>query len=458
MTLFLALALVAALVTFGGSVLVWKLSLKYRLYPKIRERDVHTRPTPRLGGIAMFVGIVAAIAAAAFVSTLGSSRFSVVSIIFQNPTQMLAILGAALLIVLIGVADDIWDLDWTTKLAGQFIAAGLIAWQGVSIVSLPIGGITVGSSWMSATITVFTIVLVMNAINFIDGLDGLVAGVALIANGVFFLYTYLLVQKTSPLNYFNLASLLAIVVVGACAGFLPLNWHPAKLFMGDAGALLIGLLMATSAIAVTGQIDPASLGLGELFPAFIPIILPFAVLVIPLLDFGLAVVRRLRAGKSPFAADRKHLHHRLLDMGHSHLNAVLIFYAWTAVASVGCLLSFVFPVYFGIPSAWAFLLLGIGFLVCAAFTLAPLGRRKRLTVAAEADGDDRVGATVFDELESPEPVAVATGSVPVATGSVPVATGSVPGGSGDVAGPASGQGRPVESGDPELEHDDRRTS
>src|ERR687897_428872 len=123
MTLFLALALVAALVTFGGSVLVWK---------------------------------------------LGSSRFSIVSIVFQNPSQILAILGAALLIVLIGVADDIWDLDWTTKLAGQFIAAGLIAWQGVSIVSLPIGGRTVGSGWMSAAITVFAIVLVMNAINFID--------------------------------------------------------------------------------------------------------------------------------------------------------------------------------------------------------------------------------------------------------------------------------------------------
>jgi UDP-GlcNAc:undecaprenyl-phosphate GlcNAc-1-phosphate transferase len=428
MTLFLALALVAALVTFGGSVLVWKLSLKYRLYPKIRERDVHTRPTPRLGGIAMFVGIVAAIGAAAFVSTLGSTRFSIVSIVFQNPGQMLAILGAALLIVLIGVADDIWDLDWTTKLAGQFIAAGLIAWQGVAIVSLPIGGITVGSSWMSATITVFTIVLVMNAINFIDGLDGLVAGVALISNGVFFLYTYLLVQKTSPLNYFNLASLLAIVLVGACVGFLPLNWHPAKLFMGDAGALLIGLLMSTSAIAVTGQIDPASLGLDELFPAFIPIILPFAVLLIPLLDFGLAVVRRLRAGKSPFAADRKHLHHRLLDMGHSHLNAVLIFYAWTAVASVGCLLSFVFPVYFGIDSAWAFLLLGLGFLVCAAITLAPLGRRKRLTVAAEAEPVETDGVP-FDEFERARDAGGAHAAEHVAT--------------------TPGQARSVESSDPE---------
>lgn len=439
MTLFLLLALVAALVSFGGSVLVWKLSLKYRLYPKIRERDVHTRPTPRLGGIAIFVGILAAFGAAAFISSLGSTRFSNIAIIFQNPGQVLSILGAALLIVLIGVADDIWDLDWTTKLAGQFIAAGLIAWQGVSIVSLPIGGITVGSSWMSATITVFAIVLVMNAINFIDGLDGLVAGVALIANGVFFLYTYLLVQQTSPLNYFNLASLIAVVLVGALVGFLPLNWHPAKLFMGDAGALLVGLLMATSAISVTGQINPGSVGLEELFAAFIPIILPFAVLIIPLLDFGLAVIRRLRAGKSPFAADRKHLHHRLLDMGHSHLNAVLIFYAWTAVASIGCLLTYVFPLYFGIDAIWGFVFLGVGFIASAIFTLAPLGRRKRLTVAAEAK-PVAAAVSVYDELE--------TGPIPVHHVDLfdePVSKG----------GPVVARSRPVESGDPELEHHDR---
>ncbi|MGX5697047.1 MraY family glycosyltransferase [Agromyces soli] len=383
MTLFVALALLAAIVTFVGSFVVWKLSLKYRLYPKIRERDVHTRPTPRLGGIAMFVGVLAAFGAAWFISTLGPTRFANVAIIFQNPGQVLAILGAALLIVLIGVADDIWDLDWMTKLAGQFLAAGLITWQGVSIVSLPIGGITVGSSWMSAIVTVFAIVLVMNAVNFIDGLDGLVAGVSLIANGVFFLYTYLLVQQTSPTNYFNLASIIAVVLVGTCAGFLPLNWRPAKLFMGDAGALLVGLLMATSAISVTGQLNPGSVGFEQLFAAFIPILLPFIVLLIPLLDFGLAIVRRLRAGKSPFAADRKHLHHRLLDMGHSHLNAVLIFYGWTAVASIGCLLTYVFPVYLGIDSLWAFVLMGVGFVVLAAVTLAPLGRRKRLTVAAE---------------------------------------------------------------------------
>jgi UDP-GlcNAc:undecaprenyl-phosphate GlcNAc-1-phosphate transferase len=195
--------------------------------------------------------------------------------------------------------------------------------------------------------------------------------------------------------------------------------------------------MSTSAIAVTGQIDPASLGLDELFPAFIPIILPFAVLLIPLLDFGLAVVRRLRAGKSPFAADRKHLHHRLLDMGHSHLNAVLIFYAWTAVASVGCLLSFVFPVYFGIDSAWAFLLLGLGFLVCAAITLAPLGRRKRLTVAAEAEPVEADGVP-YDELEP------ARDDSEIRAAEHTAATRR--------------QARPAESRDPELERHDRPTS
>ncbi len=317
----------------------------------------------------MFLGIVVAFAVA--------SQVPFFSLVFAKPGPIFAILGAALFIVLVGVADDIWNLDWTTKLAGQLIAAGIVAWQGVQIYALPIGGITVGSSYMSLIISVLAIVLVMNAINFIDGLDGLVAGVALIANGVFFLYSYLLVREASPSNYFNLASLIAVVVVGACAGFLPLNWHRAKLFMGDAGAMLLGLLMATSAIAVTGQFDPASVGgshgRAQLLPAFIPIVLPIAILVVPLLDFGLAMLRRVRAGTSPFTADRKHLHHRLLDMGHSHLHAVLIFYAWTTVISVGLLLFILQPFW---P---AVVFLAVGSLGCAWFTLAPLGRRRQVT-------------------------------------------------------------------------------
>jgi UDP-GlcNAc:undecaprenyl-phosphate GlcNAc-1-phosphate transferase len=281
-------------------------------------------------------------------------------------------------VVALGVADDIWDLDWVTKLAGQIIAALLLAWQGVQIVSLPIGGRTIGSSGMSLFITVLAVVLVMNAVNFIDGLDGLVAGVAIIANSVFFFYSYMLTKLTSPTDYFNLASLITAVLIGACIGFLPLNWHPAKLFMGDAGSMLVGLLMATSAIAVTGQIDPTPLGRSQLLPAFIPILLPFAILILPLLDFGLAVFRRLRAGKSPFSADRKHLHHRLLDMGHSQLHAVLIFYGWTAVISIGCLLFFVLNPY------WlAFVFLGVGVVICTVLTLAPLTRRKAVEAAVQ---------------------------------------------------------------------------
>jgi UDP-GlcNAc:undecaprenyl-phosphate GlcNAc-1-phosphate transferase len=396
-TLLLALALISAVITFGMSLVVYKLSLKYRLYPKIRERDVHTRPTPRLGGIAMFLGILVAFG----VSWLLASQFGVLSLIFSDSGPIVAILGASLLIVVIGVADDIWDLDWMTKLAGQFVAAGLIGWLGgVQILSLPIGGLTVGSPIMSIVITLFAIVLVMNAINFIDGLDGLVAGVALIANGTFLIYTYLLQREISPQNYFSLAGVIAAILVGACAGFLPLNWHPAKMFMGDAGSLLIGLLMATSAISVTGTINPETLqtlGRSTLVPAFIPIILPFAVLIVPLLDFGLAVIRRLRAGKSPFSADRKHLHHRLLDMGHTHLHAVLIFYAWTAVVSIGSLLFFFDPYWMAI------VFLAVGLVVCAVFTLAPLSRRKVTEAAAElapAGSPEAAETARFDQLDA----------------------------------------------------------
>jgi UDP-GlcNAc:undecaprenyl-phosphate GlcNAc-1-phosphate transferase len=410
-TLYLVLALISAVITFAMSLVVYRLSLKYRLYPKIRARDVHTRPTPRLGGIAMFLGIVVAFGAA----YLLSSQFAVLNLIFADPGPILAILAASLLIVAIGVADDVWDLDWMTKLAGQFVAAGLVAWLGVQIYSLPIGGITVGSPLMSIVITLFAIVLVMNAINFIDGLDGLVAGVALIANGTFLVYTYLLQREINPTNYFSLGGVIAAILVGACAGFLPLNWHPAKMFMGDAGALLVGLLMATSAISVTGNINPETLptlGRSALVPAFIPIILPFAVLIVPLLDFGLAVVRRLRAGKSPFSADRKHLHHRLLDMGHSHLHAVLIFYAWTAVLSIGCLLFFFQPYWMAI------VFIAIGLVVCAAFTFAPLSRRKIAEAAAELSP---AGSPEADQTAQYDPLDRASDDQPI-DADEPVAT------------------------------------
>ncbi|MGC5169386.1 MraY family glycosyltransferase [Micromonospora sp. DT81.3] len=331
--------LFTAAMTLSLAWAVWQLSLRYKLYPGIRERDVHKNPTPRLGGVAIYLAIVAAIAVSA------ANPFF--EIFWVNPRPVVAILIASTIIVLIGVADDLWDLDWMIKLGAQFLAAGVIAWFGeLQIYSLPIGGLAVGSSVVSVTLTVFAIVIVMNAVNFIDGLDGLVAGVCLISNGIFFAYSYMLVRDIGSSTYFNLASFLAAVLVGACAGFLPLNWNPAKIFMGDSGALVLGLLMATSAIAITGQLDPAVLdpdeiGRSQLLGAFIPILLPVVVVMLPLLDFGLAVIRRMQAGKSPFSPDRKHLHHRMLDMGHTDRDAVLIFYAWTAVIGIAVLLMYI---------------------------------------------------------------------------------------------------------------------
>ena len=266
------------------------------------------------------------------------------SVVFADPSRVFAILGAALIIVVIGVADDIWDLDWMTSSPARSSPRACSpgrACRSLAADRRPHRRL----ARMSLIITVLAIVLVMNAINFIDGLDGLVAGVALIANGVFFLYSYLLgaadgrrrTTSTSP-------SLIAAVARRGLRRLPAANWHPAKLFMGDAGALLVGLLMATSRRSRSpGRSTRPAIARprrrccrrSSRSSCRSPI------LIVPLLDFGLAVIRRLRAGKSPFSADRKHLHHRLLDMGHSHLHAVLIFYAWTAVVSVGCLLFFV---------------------------------------------------------------------------------------------------------------------
>jgi UDP-GlcNAc:undecaprenyl-phosphate GlcNAc-1-phosphate transferase len=195
--------------------------------------------------------------------------------------------------------------------------------------------------------------------------------VVFIGTSVFFAYSYLLAQQTSPTNYFSLAGLISAIVLGMCAGFLPHNWHKAKIFMGDSGAYQLGLLMSISALAVTGQVDPGTVTRNDLIPALIPLILPLSILVLPLLDFSLAVVRRLRAGKSPFTADRKHLHHRLQDFGHSHLGSVVVFYLWTALISLTCLAFFFFEI--GFVSLFA----SLGLAGCLLFTLWPSLQRRR---------------------------------------------------------------------------------
>ena len=369
MRAYLFLLLVAAGTTYLCTPLVRRVAQRSAAMTPVRDRDVHSVPTPRLGGMAMFAGVA--------VAFLVASRMPFLTGVFASPGPW-AVLAAAAVVCLLGVADDLWDLDALTKLAGQVLAAGLMAWQGVQLAALPIGGITVGSSRLFLLLTVLAVVVAINAVNFIDGLDGLAAGVIGIGGAAWFVYTYRLTRDTSPEDYSNLASLVAAVLVGVCLGFLPHNANPARIFMGDSGAMLIGLMLAASAVAVTGQVDPAVVSDAELVPAFFPVLLPLVVLLLPLLDLALAVVRRLAAGQSPFAADRRHLHHRMLDLGHSHARAVGVLWLWTAVVAFGAVsLAFV-DLAVGLP-VWAAALV-----LTALATVGPR-RRQRGRAAASTD-------------------------------------------------------------------------
>lgn len=359
---YLVVVAVAALVTAVASYAVLRVSRRFRLAPEVRERDVHSTPTPRLGGIAMFIGVLAAFAIAATQREFAG--------LFTETTQMWTLIGACAIIAGVGILDDLLDLDWMIKLSAQLIASGLLAWSGLQIVSLPVGDTQViASPAVNFVLTVLLMTLVMNAVNFVDGLDGLVAGVAIIASLAFFIYTILMHDQIGGFDSVTIASLIAAVIVGVCAGFLPFNWHRAKMFMGDTGALLVGLLMATSTVSVTGQLPASALDQKLVLASYIPIVLPIAVLALPLADFTLAVVRRMLAGKSPFQADRMHLHHRLLDMGHSPLQAVSIFYLGTAVLSSALLLTYIMQS-FVVPG----IVLGAGLIACALLLFFPAKR------------------------------------------------------------------------------------
>lgn len=323
MRVYLLVALVAAVVTFLLTPLARWCALRWGAITAVRDRDVHAIPTPRLGGAAMFVGLLVAILMASSIPFLGR--------VYDNPRPLIGIVGGAALVCLLGIADDIWDLDWLTKLTGQVLAAGFLAWQGVQLYQLPLGDVILGSTRMWTFLTVLIVVVAMNAVNFVDGLDGLAAGVLAIGGVAFFLYSYLLTTQTNRLDWASLASLVMAALVGACVGFLPHNVYPARIFMGDSGSMVLGFVFAAAGIVVTGQLDPEQVSERQALPAFLPMLLPVAVLVLPLLDMALAVIRRIGAGKSPFHPDRMHLHHRLLALGHSHRRAVAIMYVWTAV-------------------------------------------------------------------------------------------------------------------------------
>lgn len=361
MRAYLLLLLIAAAATYLLTPLARWCALRWGAITAVRSRDVHSIPTPRLGGLAMWAGIM--------VGLVMASQLPFFDGVFDNPRPIVGIAAAATIVCALGVADDIWDLDWMTKLVGQVLAAFVMASMGVQLYQLPIDGSIVGSDRIWLGLTVLTVVVAMNAVNFVDGLDGLAAGLIAIGGAGFFLYSYQLTREASPTDFSNLATLAVALLVGVCLGFLPHNFHPARIFMGDSGSMLIGLVIAAAGIQVTGQINLAVVNTRQSFPAFLPILLPLAVLLLPLLDMGLAVVRRVGSGKSPFHPDRMHLHHRMLQLGHSHRRAVIILYVWTLVFA-GAATALVWF------STTAVLIgLAVGVLAALALTLGPLRGR-----------------------------------------------------------------------------------
>jgi UDP-GlcNAc:undecaprenyl-phosphate/decaprenyl-phosphate GlcNAc-1-phosphate transferase len=295
----------------------------------VRDRDVHAIATPRWGGLAILAGLA--------VGLLGARHLPALSHVFAGGSESAyappgAILAGAAVICLVGAIDDRWELDALTKLAGQILAAGVTVLGGVQLYFLPLPGHStyILSSQISAPITVLFIVVTINAVNFIDGLDGLAAGVVAIAALAFFAYSYQL-SANDHLPVMATPTLVTALLAGACLGFLPHNFNPARVFMGDSGSMLIGLVLGSATITLTGSAAPDQLRLLNVGTAFLPVLLPFAVLAVPFADLAMAILRRLVAGRSPFSPDKSHLHHRLLEIGHSQTRAVLIMYFWAAL-------------------------------------------------------------------------------------------------------------------------------
>jgi len=324
---------VTAAVTYLLTGPVRKFAIAAGAMPPIRDRDVHREPTPRLGGIAMFGGLCAGLLVASHLSNLGDA--------FTLSNEPRALLSGAGLIWLLGVLDDKWGVDALIKLGVQMIAAGVMVLQGLTILYLPVPGVgTVALTPIQSTLlTVALVVITINAVNFVDGLDGLAAGMVCIASIAFFMYAYRIwyghgIEAAAP------ATLFSAILIGMCLGFLPHNIHPARIFMGDSGSMLIGLVLSSGAISITGQVDPDAITgftgstretVHFMVPVYMPLLLPMTMIAIPAADLVLAVVRRTWKGQSPFAADRGHLHHRLLEIGHSHARAVWIMYFWSAL-------------------------------------------------------------------------------------------------------------------------------
>ena len=370
---YLVVLAVVAVTTFATLFAVRRLAVRFGAVVRPDERRVHTRPTPTLGGVAMLVGVLVGMAVA-----WGMGSFDAV---FNGSTEPLGLVLAAIVIAVVGIIDDLRDVSAPAKMAGIVLAASVLVISGISILvfRVPFAGVFVLSTDWSYLLSVLWVVGMANAINLIDGLDGLAGGIVAIAAGTFFLYAHELGGE-GLLAAGNIGPLIAIVVLGACIGFLPHNFHPAKIFMGDGGALLLGLLMAASTMVVGGRTDRSFSGSSFFF--FAPIFIPLVILGVPIIDTLFAIIRRARSRSGISTADKGHLHHRLMRLGHGHRRSVLILWTWTALLS-GFVL---YPIYSG--SGDGLVPFGIAAILLSLFTILHPGVRLTRRNRSSADWID----------------------------------------------------------------------
>ena len=323
---YLFVFVVTAAVTFVTTPVVRRVSLRLGWIDHPSDRKVHPVPTPTAGGLAIYLGVAAGLLLGRYVPSLSG--------LYETSSELDAALIAATITVVLGVVDDVRGVSALGKLAGQLFVAGLLVLLGLQLLYFyfPGPGVVSPSPDLAVPLTVLWIVALMNAVNLIDGLDGLAAGMVAIAAIAFFAYF----RTPDGATDASVAALTSAIAAGAAIGFLPWNFYPAKIFMGDSGSLLLGLLMAVATISGVGQNLEGPSG-GDLAAIAIPIAVPLLVLAVPLLDVVLAIVRRMRKGIGIGHADKEHIHHRLMDIGHTHRQAVLLMYLWSALIS-GCAL------------------------------------------------------------------------------------------------------------------------
>ena len=373
---------VVALTTFASLFVVRRVAVRVGAVVRPDERRVHTRPTPTLGGVGMLVGVLAGMLAAWLLGDFAE--------VFRGSTEPFGLMLAAVIMLAVGVVDDMREVSAPAKLAGMVLPASVLVISGIAIIVLrvPFLGVFVLSSDWSYLLSVIWVVGMANAINLIDGLDGLAAGIVAIASGTFFLYALQLGDE-GILQAGNIGPLVAVLVLGACLGFLPHNVHPAKIFMGDGGSLLLGLLLAASTMVVGGRTDQAFSGQSFFF--FAPILIPLVILGVPVIDTLFAIIRRTTKRSGITAADKGHLHHRLMRLGHGQWRSVLILWAWTALLS-GFVL---YPTYTG--SGDAIVPIGIAAILLALYTVLHPGIRVRRRSAGGVEVD--LGPAADDPLD-----------------------------------------------------------